>query len=121
MRKSRASFECLSLMDEGDVPRLPNSLASLSGVRGGVDISELLEKERMHGIGREKFEGFVVIMGNFAREGNATSGKHLLGEDAVSLGNADARLPVTQSDDPLSGGHFAWGASKAPLWTSVNV
>ena len=27
----------------------------------------------------------------------------------------DARLSVTQSDDPLSGGHFAVGMSKAPL------
>jgi hypothetical protein len=29
--------------------------------------------------------------------------------------NIDARLPVTQSDDPLSGGHFALGTSKPPL------
>jgi len=29
--------------------------------------------------------------------------------------NMDARLPVTQSDDPLSGGHFALGTSKPPL------
>ena len=27
-----------------------------------------------------------------------------------------ARPPVTQSDDPLSGGHFALGMSKTPLW-----
>lgn len=27
----------------------------------------------------------------------------------------DAGLPVTQSDDPLSGGHFAEGTSKPPL------
>lgn len=27
----------------------------------------------------------------------------------------DAGLPVTQSDDPLSGGHLLLGASKAPL------
>jgi len=26
----------------------------------------------------------------------------------------DAELPVTQSDDPRSGGHFALGTSKAP-------
>lgn len=30
-------------------------------------------------------------------------------------GYIDARLSVTQSDDPLSGGHFAEGMSKAPL------
>lgn len=28
----------------------------------------------------------------------------------------DAGLPVTQSDDPLSGGHLLLGASKAPLY-----
>jgi len=33
----------------------------------------------------------------------------------VEVENIDAGLPVTQSDDPLSGGHFAFGASKAPL------
>lgn len=30
-------------------------------------------------------------------------------------GKAGARLSVTQSDDPLSGGHFALGVSKPPL------
>lgn len=28
----------------------------------------------------------------------------------------DAGLSVTQPNDPRSGGHFALGASKAPLW-----
>lgn len=30
-------------------------------------------------------------------------------------GDTDAVLPVTQHDDPLSGGHFTKGTSKAPL------
>jgi len=30
----------------------------------------------------------------------------------------DARPPVTRSDDPLSGGHLTFGASKAPTGTS---
>ncbi len=30
-------------------------------------------------------------------------------------GNFDARLSVTQSDDPRSGGHLAVGMSKTPL------
>ena len=34
------------------------------------------------------------------------------GEEEMEI---DARLSVTQSDDPLSGGHFAVGMSKAPL------
>ena len=29
---------------------------------------------------------------------------------------SDAGLPVTQSDDPLSGGHLERGTSKSPLW-----
>ena len=29
-----------------------------------------------------------------------------------------ARLPVTQTDDPLSGGHFPLGTSKAPPWSA---
>jgi hypothetical protein len=32
--------------------------------------------------------------------------------------NVDAGLPVTQSDDPLSGGHFAFGTSKPPPGTA---
>ena len=37
-------------------------------------------------------------------------------------GNMDgAKLSVTQFDDPLSGGHFAEGASKAPLGTGSMV
>ena len=34
------------------------------------------------------------------------------GEEEGYIG---ARLSVTQSDDPLSGGHFALGMSKTPL------
>jgi hypothetical protein len=29
-----------------------------------------------------------------------------------------ARLPVTQTDDPLSGGHLPLGTSKAPPWSA---
>ena len=36
-------------------------------------------------------------------------------EDGEEEGAIRARLPVTQSDDPLSGGHFALGVSKPPL------
>jgi len=39
------------------------------------------------------------------------------GEEEIKLlevENNDAGLPVTQSDDPPSGGHFGLGASKAP-------
>ena len=32
-----------------------------------------------------------------------------------SLEKIDAGLPVTQSNDPPSGGHFSLGTSKAPL------
>lgn len=35
------------------------------------------------------------------------------GEEGERYG---AGLPVTQSNDPLSGGHFTLGASKAPLF-----
>ena len=35
-------------------------------------------------------------------------------EDGEEAGS-DARLSVTQSDDPRSGGHFTLGVSKAPL------
>jgi hypothetical protein len=118
MRKSRASFGCLSLADGEGVPRLSKSLVSLSGVRGGVDISEplLVGAKRGHGIGREKFNGLIAALGDFSRERNFESVKYLSGEEVcVCLVNTDARLPVTQSDDPLSGGHFAVGASKAPL------
>jgi len=49
--------------------------------------------------------------------GNLGSGE---GEGVKLLENGevekmDARLPVTQPDDPLSGGHFALGTSKPPL------
>jgi hypothetical protein len=37
-----------------------------------------------------------------------------VGESSLYLMN-DAGLSVTQSDDPLSGGHFVLGVSKAPL------
>jgi hypothetical protein len=118
MRKSSASFGCLSLTDGEGASKLPKSLESLSGVRGGVDISEplLVGAKRGHGTGREKFEGLIEAMGNFARERDAESERYLSGdEDRLSLGNTDVRLPVTQSDDPLFGGHFALGTSKAPL------
>ena len=36
-------------------------------------------------------------------------------EGEVEKEVSDAGLPVTQSNDPLSGGHFAEGTSKAPL------
>jgi hypothetical protein len=36
------------------------------------------------------------------------------GRGEEDMFKSDARLPVTQSDDPRSGGHFALGASKAP-------
>lgn len=39
-------------------------------------------------------------------------------EEAESV---DARLPVTQSDDPLSGGHFDLGTSKPPLQVTVSL
>ena len=35
--------------------------------------------------------------------------------EAGEEGKIGARLSVTQSDDPLSGGHFALGVSKPPL------
>jgi hypothetical protein len=118
MRKSRASLGCLSLM-EGEVePKLPKSLVSVSGVREGVDISELqlVGTERWHEIGRETFEGQIWATEGFAWEKNGESGGDLSGEGyRASLGSTDARLPVTQSDDPLSGGHLALGTSKAPL------
>ena len=44
------------------------------------------------------------------------------GELEVEYGeaeNTDAGLPVTQSDDPRSGGHLALGMSKAPLWYRI--
>jgi len=34
--------------------------------------------------------------------------------ESVRWKNSDAGLPVTQPNDPRSGGHFALGASKAP-------
>jgi hypothetical protein len=59
------------------------------------------------------------MTGDFAWERNAWSERYWSGEDEIlSRGNIDARLPVTQSDDPLSGGHFALGASKAPLFAN---
>lgn len=112
MRKSRASLGCLSLTDDGEgALRLPKSLVSLSGVREGVDISEslLVELNRGRGIGWEKFGVLIAALADFVRERIFESVRYL------SLVNTDARLPVTQSDDPLSGGHFALGASKAPL------
>ena len=105
-------------MDGEGVLRLPKSLESLSGVRGGVDMSEslLVGVNRGHGIGWEKFEVLIAALGDIARERNFESVRYLSGEEVyVSLANTDARLPVTQSDDPLSGGHFTLGASKAPL------
>jgi len=117
MRKSRASLGCLSLMDGEVEPKLPKSLVSVSGVRGGVDISELqlVGTERWHEIGRETFEGQIWAAEDFAWEKIVESRGDLSGEGyRASLGSTDARLPVTQSDDPLSGGHLALGASKAP-------
>ena len=40
-------------------------------------------------------------------------------EDGEEAGS-DARLSVTQSDDPRSGGHFAVGMSRPPLSKSVS-
>ena len=37
-------------------------------------------------------------------------------EGEVEKEVSDAGLPVTQSNDPRSGGHFAWGMSKTPLY-----
>ena len=42
-----------------------------------------------------------------------------LGESDGVEGKDDARLSVTQSNDPLSGGHFAVGVSKPPLLMSL--
>lgn len=86
MRKSSASLVYLLLMDDGRVPRLPKSLVSLSGVKGGVDESELLliEAERGKETGREIFEGFVAMMGDdFAWESNARSERYWSGEDEI--------------------------------------
>lgn len=38
------------------------------------------------------------------------------GEEGEEGERYGAGLPVTQSNDPLSGGHFTLGASKAPLF-----
>lgn len=40
----------------------------------------------------------------------------LVGEAEWREAYVDAGLSVTQPNDPRSGGHFALGASKAPLW-----
>lgn len=43
----------------------------------------------------------------------------LFGEAKRREEYADAGLSVTQPNDPLSGGHFALGASKTPLETEI--
>lgn len=54
-------------------------------------------------------EAIVVVAAEMSEEGENF-------EMLCSKLDCDARLPVTQSDDPLtlSGGHFTWGASKTP-------
>jgi len=60
----------------------------LSGVRGGVERSDDTVSLEVRGTG----------IGRVFEEGEEN----------------DAGLPVTQSDDPRSGGHFGVGTSKAP-------
>lgn len=110
-RRSRASFECLV-----NIPGAP--LASLSsGVNGGVtrpqedsDLVGMYLDGTMIGIGALEIWLLIGLVDFSGGEGeNDESG------DWEIIG---ARPPVTQSDDPLSGGHLALGMSKTPLWVN---
>ena len=47
--------------------------------------------------------------------------KEGVGEEESGGREDGARLSVTQSDDPRSGGHFALGMSKTPLQIGVRI
>jgi len=90
---------------------MDGSSLSLSGVRNGVDGALLLEM--VLGVNkclcerRDELEAGLL-------EGDEDGEE--VGESSLYLwkGKNDAGLSVTQSDDPLSGGHFVLGVSKAP-------
>ena len=58
--------------------------------------------------------GYIIDSANFDSDEVDRSNKVMLEVDLVDC----ARLPVTQTDDPLSGGHFPLGTSKAPPWST---
>jgi len=105
-RRSRASLECLVVIPEAPLP----SSSSSSGVKGGV--------------GRSHADwGFPGIFLGATAEAKPEAVTRFLvfsmeagrnGERGIG-GIIDARLSVTQSDDPRSGGHFCLGMSKPPL------
>jgi hypothetical protein len=110
-RRSRASFECLVI-----IPGAP--LASLSsGVNDGVE--RLSRESDLAGI---RLGGTVLVIrlpATWLLMGpNGFSGGEGENDELGDWEMMDARLPVTQSDDPPSGGHFAVGMSKTPPGTA---
>lgn len=126
LSSSRAPFRCLLLIA---TTLLPSSSAS-SGVSGGVAASDggtsLLPRMSRGGVGNGNAAGAkpggvegkeMPLESLKLSEPNDDSVEvRSLGESEGVEGKDDARLSVTQSDDPLSGGHFAEGMSKAPLF-----
>jgi hypothetical protein len=122
MRKSRASFSFTWLISVP--PPIVGSSLSLSGVRNGVDSGELFLLGMFLGV-------FERWLNKWLRERRGESEAGLLDGDEdgdetgeslyLPKGKYDAGLSVTQSDDPLSGGHFDFGVSKAPLNSRLSV
>jgi len=102
---------------------MDGSSLSLSGVSDGVEGVELLL-----GMLLGAFEGGLYKCLR-ARRGEPEAGLLDGDEDGDEVGESsyllkgknDAGLSVTQSDDPLSGGHFVFGVSKAPLQSKLSV
>ena len=96
---------------------MDGSSLSLSGVSDGVEGVELLL-----GMLLGAFEGRLNKCLR-ERRGEPEAGLLDGDEDGDEVGESSyllkgkngAGLSVTQSDDPLSGGHFVFGVSKAPL------
>jgi hypothetical protein len=107
MRKSKASFSFTWPISVA--PPIVGSSLSLSGVRDGVDGVELF----LLGMFLGGFEGLNKCLRE--RRGEPESDGDEEGDEVgESLKKYDAGLSVTQSDDPLSGGHFVFGVLKAP-------
>jgi hypothetical protein len=122
LRKSSAGL--LALIAE----MLPPLSSKSSGVRGGVTVSIGSTGERLLRISRGGVENGRPR--RISPEASSHGGVGGRDEESLKLsepnedsversegeeGKYGVRLSVTQSDDPLSGGHFTLGMSKTPL------
>lgn len=116
LRNASAPLRSLALIAATLLP--PSSTSS--GVSGGVAMpgggASRFARMARGGVGKGNAGGWEALESLKLSEPNDDSVvRGVSGVGGAEDGGVDARLSVTQSDDPLSGGHFAVGVSKAPL------